>query len=66
MSFAAVIFEPVQYQYPIRCTIARRFLRRLRSRDDRRGDAPIRMDLGANPIRNIGFSETYVARKPAI
>jgi hypothetical protein len=62
MSFAAVIFEPVQYQYrdPVHnrpsffyggsnpaVIVAGRVQQ-------------MRMEMGANPIRNIGFSETYV------
>jgi len=62
MSFAAVIFEPVQYQYRDPVHDRPSFFYG--------GSDPamivagrvhqIRMDLGANPIRNIGFSETYV------
>ena len=61
-SFAAVVFEPVQYQYrdPVHnrpsffyggadpAVIAGGRVHQMR------------MNVGANPIRNIGFSETYV------
>ena len=61
-SFAAVIFEPVQYQY--RDPVHNRPSFYYGGSDPAMIVAgrlhQIRMDLGANPIRNIGFSETYV------
>src|ERR1700690_4040669 len=62
MSFAAIIFEPVQYQY-------RDPVHNRPSFYYGGSDPPmivagrvqqIRMEMGANPIRNIGFSETFV------